>query len=93
MIPDRNGFHPDNDEFDSELSVDAALDGAFRRFDRVMRGEALRQECESILGHVAARDINNAATWAHFGPEYEAHAERARERAGYGEAQMAADPR
>lgn len=82
-----------HDEFDSELGVDAALEGAFRRFDRVMRGESLKAECESILGHVASRDILNAATWAHFGPEYARHAERARERAGYGAEQLAADSR
>lgn len=81
------------DEFDSELGVDAALAGAYQRFDRVMRGKALKAACESILGHVASRDILNAATWAHYGPEYDNHAERARERAGYGVEQLAADPR
>lgn len=82
-----------HDEFDSEFSVDAALKSAFERFDRVIRGESLKAECESILGHVASRDILNAATWAHYGPEYERHAERARVRAGYGVEQLAADSR
>lgn len=86
-----------HDEFDSELSVDASLRDALDRFDAVMNRAARErdseQACRYILGPVATRDINNAATWAHFGPEYEGHAERARERAGYGAEQLAADPR
>jgi hypothetical protein len=88
------------DEFDSEFSVDAALKDAFDRFDRVMtRAERARRPhasvnaCVEILGPVATRDIENAATWAHYGPEYGAHAERARVRAGYGDEQLAADSR
>lgn len=87
-----------DDEFDSELGVDAALQKIWERFDRVMsnaerRLRATPNQCAEIVGHIATREIENAAVWRHYGPEYEEHAERARTRAGYGVEQLAADRR
>ncbi len=82
-----------------EFSVDAALKGAFDRLDRVMSGvesrRAINSEtaCYQIIDPATARSIENAATWAEYGPDFTAWAERMRERGGFSEADIEADPR
>ena len=80
-------------DFESEMDLDAALQESFARFDARLRGHDTVTECYQIIDPGTARSIENAATWAEYGSEFSEWAEKMRERGGFSDRYIEADPR